>query len=94
IVNMFLFPSGLMLGGDFSVMDYLIWNEIPTLLGNLIGGLAFVGLTMYATHARTGPTRPVAKPPAPARSENGAAPKPAPAEDAAVPGAPDRMAEA
>ncbi|BBZ62677.1 formate/nitrite transporter family protein [Mycolicibacterium monacense] len=54
VVNMFLFPSGLMLGGDFSIMDYLVWNEIPTVVGNLVGGLAFVGLTLYATHARTG----------------------------------------
>jgi formate transporter len=54
VVNMFLFPSGLMLGGDFSIMDYFIWNEIPTVLGNLVGGLAFVGLTLYATH---GPSR-------------------------------------
>ncbi len=30
IVNMFLFPSGLMLGGEFTIMDYLLWNEIPT----------------------------------------------------------------
>ncbi|MDY6869293.1 MAG: formate/nitrite transporter family protein [Actinomycetota bacterium] len=54
VVNMFLFPSGLMLGGEFSIMDYLVWNEIPTVVGNLVGGLAFVGLTLYATHARTG----------------------------------------
>lgn len=57
IVNMFLFPSGLMLGGKFTIMDYLIWNEIPTVLGNLVGGLTFVGLTLYATHARTAPKR-------------------------------------
>jgi len=57
VVNMFLFPSGLMMGGDFSVADYLLWNEIPTVIGNLVGGLAFVGLTLYATHARTGATR-------------------------------------
>ncbi|MGY1858020.1 formate/nitrite transporter family protein [Modestobacter sp. SYSU DS0290] len=57
IVNMFLFPSGLLLGGDFSVGDYLVWNEIPTVIGNLVGGLAFVGLTLYATHARTGASR-------------------------------------
>jgi formate/nitrite transporter len=57
IVNMFLFPSGLMLGGNFTIMDYLIWNEIPTVLGNLIGGLAFVGLTLYSTHIRTAPKR-------------------------------------
>src|SRR5688572_10975500 len=53
IVNMFLFPSGLLLGGQFSIMDYLIWNEIPTVLGNLVGGLSFTGLTLYATHVRT-----------------------------------------
>ncbi|MFC4375777.1 formate/nitrite transporter family protein [Nocardia halotolerans] len=58
IVNMFLFPSGLLLGGDFSLGDYLIWNEIPTVIGNLVGGLTFVGLTLYATHARTAPSRP------------------------------------
>jgi formate transporter len=57
IVNMFLFPSGLILGGDFSVADYLVWNEVPTVLGNLVGGLTFVGLTLYATHARTGAPR-------------------------------------
>ncbi|MGF0320180.1 formate/nitrite transporter family protein [Nocardia fluminea] len=58
IVNMFLFPSGLLLGGDFSLGDYLIWNEIPTVVGNFVGGLTFVGLTLYATHARTAPSRP------------------------------------
>ena len=60
IVNMYLFPSGLMLGGKFSIMDYMLWNEIPTVIGNLIGGLTFVGLTLYSTHARTGPRRKVA----------------------------------
>jgi formate/nitrite transporter len=58
IVNMFLFPSGLLLGGDFTIMDYLIWNEIPTVLGNLVGGLLFVALPLYLTYARgTSPRR-------------------------------------
>jgi formate transporter len=57
IVNMFLFPSGLLLGAQFSIMDYLIWNEIPTVLGNLVGGLTFTGLTLYTTHVRTAPKR-------------------------------------
>ena len=60
IVNMFLFPSGLMLGGKFSIADYFIWNEIPTVVGNLIGGLAFTGLTLYATHIKTAPKRVLA----------------------------------
>lgn len=57
VVNMFLFPIGLMLGGDFTIGDYLLWNEIPTVVGNLVGGLTFVGFVIYATHARTAPVR-------------------------------------
>ena len=57
VVNMFLFPSALIMGGNFSISDYIVWNEIPTVVGNLIGGLAFTGLTLYATHARTAPKR-------------------------------------
>jgi formate transporter len=57
IVNMYLFPSGLMLGGKFTLMDYLLWNEIPTILGNVVGGLTFVGATLYSTHYKTAPKR-------------------------------------
>lgn len=57
VVNMFLFPCAMMMGGDFSIMDYMIWNEIPTALGNLVGGLAFTGLTLYTTHRRTAAKR-------------------------------------
>jgi formate/nitrite transporter len=57
VVNMFLFPFSMIMGGDFTVADYIIWNEIPTVLGNLIGGLAFTGLTLYATHIKTGAKR-------------------------------------
>lgn len=55
IVNMYLFPSGLMLGGKFTIMDYLLWNEIPTVLGNLVGGLTFVGATLYSTYYKRSP---------------------------------------
>ncbi|WP_295802286.1 formate/nitrite transporter family protein [uncultured Microbulbifer sp.] len=57
VVNMFLFPTAMLMGGDFSILDYFIWNEIPTALGNLIGGLAFTGLTLYSTHYKTAPKR-------------------------------------
>jgi formate/nitrite transporter len=55
VVNMFLFPAGLMLHAPFSILDYFIWNEIPTVTGNLVGGIAFTGLTLYATHMKTAP---------------------------------------
>lgn len=57
VVNMFLFPSAMLMGGDFSIMDYLIWNELPVVLGNLVGGLSLTGLTLYTTHVRTAPRR-------------------------------------
>lgn len=57
IVNMFLFPFSMIMGGGFTIMDYLIWNEIPTVLGNLAGGLVFVGLPLYFTHVKTNPQR-------------------------------------
>jgi formate/nitrite transporter len=57
VVNMFLFPFSLIMGGEFSFMDYIVWNEVPTALGNLVGGLAFTGLTIYTTHVKTAPKR-------------------------------------
>lgn len=57
IVNMFLFPSGIMLGGDFTWFDYFAYNEIPVVIGNLVGGLTFVGGMIYATHYKTSPSR-------------------------------------
>ncbi len=57
VVNMFLFPSAMIMGGNFSIADYFIWNEIPTALGNLVGGISFTGLTLYSTHVRTAPKR-------------------------------------
>jgi formate/nitrite transporter len=60
VVNMFLFPSALIMGGKFSIADYFIWNEIPTVLGNLLGGIAFTGATLYSTHIRTAPARTTA----------------------------------
>ncbi len=61
IVNMYLFPSGLMLGGHYTWVDYFLWNEIPTVIGNLVGGLTFVGGMIYSTHYKTSPKRNIAK---------------------------------
>ncbi len=57
IVNMFLFPFSMIMGGDFTFMQYMIWNELPTALGNLVGGFVLVGLPLYFTHVRTSPER-------------------------------------
>ena len=57
VVNMFLFPSGILMGANFNWGDYFVWNEIPTIAGNIVGGIAFTGLTLYSTHVRTAPKR-------------------------------------
>ena len=57
IVNMFLFPFSMIMGGDFTIAEYLLWNEIPTALGNLVGGFVFVALPLYYTHVKTSPER-------------------------------------
>jgi len=61
IVNMFLFPFSMIMGGDFTVSEYILWNELPTALGNLVGGLVFVALPLYYTHVRTSPDRKLSK---------------------------------
>ena len=77
IVNMFLFPSGLLLGAEFTLMDYLLWNEIPTVLGNLVGGLVFVGLPLYYAHRRrTAPAAEVAPVPVALAAADGPAETP------------------
>jgi len=46
-----------MLGGKFSIWTISIWNEIPAVVGNLVGGLALTRLTLYATHVKTRPAQ-------------------------------------
>ncbi len=57
IVNMFLFPFSMIMGGNFTFTEYMLWNELPTALGNLVGGFVLVGLPLYFTHVRTSPER-------------------------------------
>jgi len=52
IVNMFLFPMAIAMGADFSLTEFFIWNEIPVLLGNLVGGLLLTGLPLYSLYAK------------------------------------------
>jgi formate transporter len=52
VVNMFIIPTGMMLGAKVSVSSWWLWNQIPVTLGNLVGGSVFTGLALYMTHAR------------------------------------------
>jgi len=57
IVNMFLFPFSMIMGGEFTISDYFLWNEIPTAIGNLFGGFLLVGLPLYLTHVKSTPSK-------------------------------------
>ena len=50
VVNMFIIPTGMMMGAKVTVADWWLWNQIPVTLGNLIGGFMFTGLAIYITH--------------------------------------------
>ena len=58
VVNMFIIPTGMMMGANVSVSQWWIWNQIPVTLGNLVGGFVFTGLALYLTHKprNTAPT--------------------------------------
>nr|WP_154959616.1 formate/nitrite transporter family protein [Paenibacillus xylanexedens] len=50
VVNMFVIPAGMMLGAHVTITDWLLWNQIPVLAGNFLGGAVFTGLGLYFAH--------------------------------------------
>jgi formate transporter len=50
VVNMFLIPTGMLLGAKVSIYEWWVWNQIPVTLGNIVGGFVFTGLALYATY--------------------------------------------
>jgi formate/nitrite transporter len=51
VVNMYILPSGMMLGAAISVKQVFFWNLLPVTLGNIIAGALFTGAALYATYA-------------------------------------------
>ena len=52
VVNLFVIPAGMMLGADVTVGDWWLWNQLPVLAGNLVGGVLLTGLGLYWAHRR------------------------------------------
>ncbi len=50
VVNMYLIPSGMMLGAPISLAQALLWNLLPVTLGNLVAGTVLTGMALYATY--------------------------------------------
>ena len=73
VVNMFVIPTGMMMGAKVSVADWWLWNQLPVTAGNIVGGLLFTGLFLYWTYpsGKEAPVAPAAIAPpaaAPARA--------------------------
>jgi formate/nitrite transporter len=51
VVNMFVIPTGMMMGAKVSIADWWLWNQIPVTVGNLVGGSLFTGLALYLAHS-------------------------------------------
>jgi len=62
VVNMFVIPTGMLLGAKVSIYDWWVWNQIPVTLGNLVGGFVFTGLALYATFKPATQLTPAAAP--------------------------------
>jgi formate/nitrite transporter len=62
VVNMFIIPTGMMMGAKISVAEWWLWNQIPVTLGNLVGGFIFTGLAIYITHRPAKAAMPMTMP--------------------------------
>ena len=62
VVNMFIIPTGMMMGANVTVAEWWLWNQIPVTLGNLVGGFIFTGLALYITHRPRDAAVPFAAP--------------------------------
>lgn len=49
IVNMFVIPTGMMMGANVTMGDWWLSNQIPVILGNIVGGMLFTGTALYLT---------------------------------------------
>lgn len=53
IVNMFLIPAGIMLGANITIAEWWLWNGLPVIAGNIVGGMIFTGFALYLTFKKT-----------------------------------------
>ncbi|WP_334076832.1 formate/nitrite transporter family protein [Paenibacillus sanfengchensis] len=63
VVNMFVIPAGMLLGAKVSLADWWVWNQLPVLAGNLLGGMTLTGLGLYfSLKKKASPATPAGSP--------------------------------
>lgn len=53
VVNMFVIPAAMMLRADIGFDQWLLWNQIPAIFGNALGGMFLTGWFLRHTHGRS-----------------------------------------
>ncbi len=49
IVNLFVIPAGMLVGAPVTLADWWLWNQVPSTLGNVVGGAVLTGLALVWT---------------------------------------------
>ena len=52
IVNMFVIPTGMLLGAPISISQWWLWNQIPVTIGNVASGALCTGAVLWYTYLR------------------------------------------
>jgi formate/nitrite transporter len=50
VVNQFLHTAGPILGSGVPFYKVIFWNFLPVTIGNIFGGMVFIGMLFYSTH--------------------------------------------
>jgi len=50
VVNQFLHTAGPILGSGVNFGQIILWNWLPVTIGNIVGGMVFIGMLFYSTH--------------------------------------------
>ena len=51
VVNMFVFPAGILSGANVNIYDWWVWNQTPVTIGNILGAVIFNATLWYYTHS-------------------------------------------
>jgi len=66
VANMYFIPAGILAGAKVTWAQFLIWNLAPVTIGNIVGGMVFIGLVYYYSFKSELPQDAPAAAPAPA----------------------------
>lgn len=58
VVNMFVIPTAMLLKADIGWSQWLLWNQLPVTLGNIVGGALLTGMVLHYMHDAPGTSQP------------------------------------